>query len=173
MKTIRLKKNCNICNKEFFCSTTKEKTFCSIDCYRIAQRRGDYKKESKRIHTCSYCGKKISNKSKKLKRNGSIADNIFCNRECYDLFRRLNTERECKQCGKKFIAISSKKNAQFCNDKCRRLYFTEKTRKDCVICEKSFLPIKLKNGRLIQKKWQDSCHPFRVADELPQFSIEN
>lgn len=107
----------------------------------MAQRQGKYnylfETRIKNRFICSYCGKEVV-APKRKKRNGEIADHIFCNRECYDKFRRLDTDRVCKYCGKHFIAIRDKKRAQFCNDNCRRAYFTQQALVYCANCGQAF-----------------------------------
>lgn len=135
-----LKKNCEICGKEFFEYPSKKKSFCSLNCYRIAQKQGRYKHiKFKNNFKCSYCGKDVHS-SKSKKRNGEYSDKIFCNRKCYDKFRKLNSDRVCKYCGKHFEALNDKKNAQFCNDSCRRKYYAQRTMAFCVNCGQSFYP---------------------------------
>ena len=140
---MKLKKICEICGKEFDEKPRKTNRFCSVECYHTAMRKGLYKyvTDSRIIHRykCSYCGADVIG-SKRKKRNGEDADHIFCNRDCYDKYRRLNSERNCKYCGKIFIAIRDKKNAQFCNDTCRRAYFAQQTLTPCVICGQMFYP---------------------------------
>lgn len=138
-----LKKNCEICGKKFIPKPYKANKFCGAKCYHIAQRKGLYKwqtdKRIKNRYICSYCGKEVI-AVKRKKRNGEEAEHIFCNRMCYDNFRRLNSDRICKYCGKHFLALNAHKNAQFCDDNCRRSYFAQKTIRYCANCGQSFYP---------------------------------
>lgn len=142
--TMNLKKECEICGKTFIAKPHKANKYCSLACYHVAQKQGKYLWQTDRFkanhsYKCAFCSKEV-HASKSHKRNGDIADNIFCNRDCYDKYRRLNTDRKCKYCGEHFIAIGAKKKAQFCNDDCRRKYTAQSCFKPCVICGQWFFP---------------------------------
>lgn len=143
MKQTSLKKICETCGKEFFAKPHKPNRYCSQNCYKTAQRQGKYNylfaSRIKNRFVCSYCGKEVF-REKRKKRNGETADYIFCDRECYDKFRRKDSERQCKYCGKTFIALNDKKHAQFCDDSCRRSYFAQKTLTYCANCGQAFYP---------------------------------
>ena len=143
MKQIPLKKNCEICGKEFIVRPHKTNRFCGLDCYHKAQAKGLYKYQFDKIRknrfVCDYCGKEVL-ACKSKKRNGELSEHIFCNRTCYDNYRRLNTDKTCKYCGKHFVAICAKKKSQFCDDNCRRAYFTQKALSYCLNCGQAFYP---------------------------------
>lgn len=64
-------KICSVCGKEFEDKKHKDKKFCSIKCYGIAQRK------NKEL-TCDYCGKKFY-KSPSLVKN---SNKVYCSNEC-------------------------------------------------------------------------------------------
>lgn len=156
------KKACKICGKEFIQYPSKKKDYCSQQCYHVAQRQGFYKwqtdKRIKNSYTCCYCGKQVV-RSKSVRRNGLSSENIFCDRQCYDKFRRKNSERKCRYCGKTFVALREKKHAQFCNDDCRRSYFAQNTVSYCLNCGQMFYPwtIDRRNGRIILDNEIKTC----------------
>jgi 5-methylcytosine-specific restriction endonuclease McrA len=113
--------NCIICNKEFKPSKEKANKFCGVDCYRVSQRRGDYKRGSNRIHSCAHCGKDVVGRNKGKSLTGKKCESIFCDRDCYDKHRTIIREKElsktCDYCGVKFI--SHNKTGKYCSNKCR------------------------------------------------------
>src|SRR6266404_537290 len=64
---------CAHCGKQFMRHTrvTKQRTFCSGDCYHAASRYPD--------RTCDGCGKAFN-----LRQGRQKHDRAFCGRECYD-----------------------------------------------------------------------------------------
>ncbi len=165
MKKTISSKSCEICGTVFLIKNiSKPSKYCSLNCYHDAQRKGDYKWQSeKRIKNrfvCAYCGKEVI-KNKRKKRNGETADYIFCNRECYDRFRKLDSERTCKYCGRTFIALNDKKKAQFCDDTCRRAYFAQKATCYCMNCGQIFYPwtFDKQKGTVILDKEVKTCSP--------------
>lgn len=157
------KKVCETCGKEFEIKQKgKPNRYCSILCYRQAWKNGKYRyvniMKIKNRFTCSYCGKEVIG-SKSKKRNGESSEYIFCNRECYDKYRRLNSDKRCLHCGKHFVAIGVKKKAQFCDDICRRAYFAQKSYIICAVCGQVFYPWSFDKSRdsVIMSKEVKTC----------------
>jgi len=145
----RLKKlyNCPICGKEFIdYAENPHKRYCCHGCYRKALARGDYdhifEKKRKNKFLCSYCGKSIL-KEKRKKRNGDIADHVFCNLECYRNFHKHQyIDCICKYCGKHFDKRWGKTRTtnEFCSNDCMRKYRVQNKLQYCVICGQAFFP---------------------------------
>ena len=139
---------CIICATEFKNKPNNSNKFCSINCYRVSQRRGDYKRGREKTtekNPCSYCGKDVYGQTKTCQRTGKKHKNYFCNRDCYNNYR---TEQRpfCKNCDQRVPAGMPK--AKFCSWDCRVEYKKPKP-KNCVNCGCSFSavkPIKRKTG---------------------------
>ena len=60
---------CIVCENQFK-NKSKDKKFCSMPCYRIAQKRGDYigTKGTKLKYNCAHCAKEVLGKSKSTNR---------------------------------------------------------------------------------------------------------
>lgn len=157
-----LKSHCKICGKEIVMTPSYLRKYCSHTCYQKAVKLGLYnyvgQKKIKNRYVCSFCGKEVI-AMKRKKRNGETAEHIFCDRNCYNSFRKLNSKRNCKYCGKEFEALNDKKHAQFCDDTCRRAFFAQKTMKYCVVCGQSFYPwfFDKRKGTLILKTEINTC----------------
>lgn len=111
---------CTICGSQFTGRKHKANLYCGMPCYRAAQRRGDYKRGTKRVAPCSYCGRDVHGRSKSRCRDGRSADNLFCNRACYDKHRatvRASLRRPCGQCGEEFQPSST--TTKYCSWGCR------------------------------------------------------
>lgn len=142
---------CTICGSQFQYKRHKANLYCGMACYRVAQRRGDYKRGSKIQSVCTECGVTFSGRGKSRKRNGEIADKVFCGRECYDKHRAdiIKAERSsrCIQCGKEYIKFNASAG-KYCSMDCR----TEHKRPspiNCVNCGCWFTavkPIRRKTG---------------------------
>lgn len=140
---------CTICGTQFAPKPRKANIYCGMDCYRVAQRRGDYKRGTKRIHKCSHCGAPVEGVSHNRKRNGDRADHIFCNRDCYDAFRRVSVERVygyCKGCDAPLSrATTGRTAATYCSHECR-VSHKKAEPKHCLACKCWFTPIKMHSG---------------------------
>lgn len=119
---------------------------------------------------CSHCGK-IVVRIPSLKRNGEYADNVFCNRNCYDEYRRLVIERRskhCAYCGTEFIPIIASR--KYCSDHCWKSA-KKATPKNCVNCGCLFTPVKTVKSRGVfishngGKTCSASCHNAWIRND--------
>ncbi len=91
---------CPQCGKGFEESPSREKKFCSIECYA---------KSKKQRSNCLICGKEVG-------RNGSK----YCSRECMGVDRQSKIKKTCPICGKKFTRrpCEDKGENSVCSKKC-------------------------------------------------------
>lgn len=156
---------CATCGAQFPSRPRKINKFCSIDCYRTAQRSGKYKRGSKRVHSCTHCGSKVVGASKAKRRNGDTADHIFCDRDCYDAFRAIESNRvvaQCKGCGKGIRKKDTpSRNPAYCSMDCRREHKRARP-KHCMSCGCWFTPL----------KWHSGSRRLTTANEMKTCSTE-
>ena len=154
---------CIVCENQFK-NKSKDKKFCSMPCYRIAQKRGDYigTKGTKLKYNCAHCAKEVLGKSKSTNRKGEHSDKIFCDRNCYDSFRseiRNKIIGNCKNCGSELSRAKIKNNSSvYCSMTCRvvdkkPLTFTS----ICKICSVEFCGLKLVQGRVRKDRTKTTC----------------
>lgn len=128
-------KICEWCGGE----STHGNKYCSVDCYRCAQRSGKYKTGTTMYYIghCTYCGEDVY--------RASVPEPnapVFCNRTCYDIHRaNIVASRTviCVECGKEFIRHANK-NRKYCSNECRINHKRAKARA-CKQCGKIFVPI--------------------------------
>lgn len=114
---------CKSCGKSFHPNKYKSSKFCSVACYRIAQRAGDYARGKKQTGSCGHCSLPVFGRAKSINRNGVECENIYCSVKCYRSAERLAAESrrtECAHCKKSFV--KSWKNGQapkYCSAACR------------------------------------------------------
>lgn len=108
------------------------------------------------IHQCEHC-------SKEIEVNSEWPNRRYCNRACYDSFRRRQIEKranECKACKKPIIAHSTKSRA-YCSMECRSQHAISLCLKECKVCSVKFSAIKwLKRGGgfgLVRDKEKKCC----------------
>lgn len=118
--------------------------FCSIECYRVNQRSGAYKRghgpEFPRA-PCANCGNVVA-RTPSRRRNGAVADRVYCNRACYDEHRsklREERKRSCDHCGKSFVP--KKEATRFCSGVCQLAERKAKAKR-CLSCKCLFTPVK-------------------------------
>jgi len=118
----RIKKNCLNCNKEFETIPSKEKTFCSFECY-LKSVRITFK--------CEGCGEEFETQQSNPKK--------YCSAECYKKMKRTITE--CKICGKEFEHLKSRERI-CCSNECAYEYLkkdkVEHIKKICPVCQVEF-----------------------------------
>lgn len=134
--------SCPICDKFFVPVKGKANKFCSLNCYRVSQRRGDYKRGTGRKHECSFCNSEILGQSRGLNRDGSRSKNIFCNRDCYEGYRKAEQKKfikPCDYCGEDFY--NRDKRSRFCCADCR-LYGMKNDPVKCKNCGAVYCSIK-------------------------------
>lgn len=155
---------CTMCGKGFTPKPNNPNKYCSMSCYRAAQRSGQYKRghgpEFPRA-PCSHCGVTVERIPSK-KRNGEQSDKVFCSRSCYDASRtaiRLSRAKNCAHCSAEFIPS---RDNRYCSDDCCKA--AKKARpKHCLNCECFFTPVKRHtSGRMIShnsgKLCSAECH---------------
>lgn len=153
---------CIICNSQFTIRKNKANKFCGISCYRIHQKSGNYKKGSSRVYNCKECNSTVVGRSKTSKRNGTQSNNIFCNRDCYDLHRKKIKEdnfKNCTNCGKKLgFKEGHNYNAKYCDSNCRFEYKKSKDR-NCISCGVWFSSLKWNSSikRLVADNFRKTC----------------
>ena len=110
---------CKWCNCELTESQIKGgKKYCSVSCYRSMQRSGAYSgvKEPAHKNRCFTCGAE-TNKRPSQRRNGDLAEKVFCCRECYlkraksaevfSWFRHRHARRYAKHRADKSTALAN------------------------------------------------------------------
>lgn len=141
--------SCNTCGKSFRPSKYKSSKFCSVPCYRVHQRSGEYKsRESKRVNDCSFCGSTVIGRSFSKVASGGIAANIYCGRECYDAARasaQKALEKKCAGCGEMFYRSGVMSDAIYCNAKCRKAC-NKPDPVRCVLCNCLFSALQIRTG---------------------------
>lgn len=106
--------SCAQCSKRLDKPNTK---YCSHKCYTDSKARSDIVTKP-----CANCGTEISGRALSFARNrdGSICDQVFCDRSCYDAHRtkiRKAREQACACCGKLFIP-SGGSAKKYCSWEC-------------------------------------------------------
>lgn len=145
-----IQKYCENCGNELILKNTrdiKRKRFCSRKCnasyllkelwknenysekIRYVSSLPNPKKASrvskKPINVCSYCGNNIQ-------KNIGKSGHVYCSKECYNLFRKLNLVKredsrkrvilECEFCHKKYEKQPSvAKNSKYCSVRCHNI----------------------------------------------------
>ena len=135
---------CKWCNCELTESQIKgENKYCSVSCYRAMQRSGAYSgvKEPAHKNRCFTCGAE-TNKRPSQKRNGELADKVFCCRECYLKHHSATLEeRTCEICGDVFVVPSSSRK-KICKTSCRQKHRIS----ECKVCGVKFSAISPRRG---------------------------
>lgn len=153
---------CTVCNTEFKANKGKSNKFCSVNCYRIAQRSGAYKhdpNDSIRKHQCDFCNALVI-ATKSMKRDGVRSDVIYCNRECYDKARAkyiIDRRVKCANCN--ILCHPKKKNkSHFCSSECFKAHKKAQA-KNCLNCNCLFTPVKLhgESKRMISYNSGKTC----------------
>lgn len=103
---------------------------------------------------CEHCGT-ILTKKPAIDRSGKSCSIIFCNRSCYDAYRKIITITRnrpivvCSHCGIEYQSRSRKKDEKhyrhFCSEQCR-ISHKKAIPKNCVRCGCLFTPVKLHTG---------------------------
>ena len=164
---------CTVCGTMHSPPKAKTGKFCSIACYRISQRSGQYKRghnESTHRAPCANCGNVVVGLPSK-KRNGDLSENVFCDRNCYDEYRRHIVDsraKACVGCGSMFV--SNNANRKYCSESCWKS-LKKATPKNCVNCGCIFTPVKLVKSRGVfisynsGKTCSASCHNAWIRND--------
>ncbi|MDR1615878.1 MAG: hypothetical protein LBR98_02565, partial [Syntrophomonadaceae bacterium] len=153
---------CIVCGKSFEEKSYKSNKYCSMACYRIAQKSGVYKRPKQPNTVCEVCGKSFVLRGNKKTRKGNVSSNRFCSRTCYLKYHKQKLYKHiCKYCGKEFEkpALTGRNTYEFCGDTCRRAYFAQRTLKKCEVCGQAFYPWAYENirDRIILDKEVRTC----------------
>lgn len=139
---------CKTCGKTFKGHPSKRNLYCTIECYRVAQRSGKYRNPENSIHKykCAHCAADVVGRERSMGRNGKRAENIFCGRACYTEFNKVQ-KKCCKQCGISFTPLSD--SAIFCSHGCR-VEHNKPSQTTCKQCGVEFSAIKRRGD---SSKW--------------------
>lgn len=149
------------CGASFAPHAGKSNRFCSMACYRSAQRSGEYKRghgPDFNRSPCLRCGVTVERRFGQC-RDGRKSDKLFCSRSCYDEHRAsvcMLRSATCSCCRKVFLQGASQLRS-YCSHRC--MYSARKaTPKNCVNCKCLFTPIKLMaTGKFISHNSGKTC----------------
>ena len=100
-------KRCKNCNKEFESLKSKNRKFCSVDCFNIYRT-------NKIVKKCKFCGEKFETVPSRIKNNRGK----YCSKDCSNK-DITKVEIVCQNCGDIFIVHNHRKNiAKFCSRDC-------------------------------------------------------
>lgn len=176
MTSKSITKKCELCNKEFQIEY-KDKKFCSVECYRLHQKSGNYKIDKLKTGIMIPC-KNCSKDFYVPKKRSETQSNHYCSRECYlkyihnNMLTKVHIRKSgiifviCSKCGKEKeltpTGVSNIKKGQelfYCNDKCR-------SKRDdvliCKVCSCKFCSIQYrksnnKKGFIIVRPKRNTC----------------
>ena len=143
---------CLFCNTQFKPKNKKNPSkFCAMACYRAYQKTPAYTTDYKRprktdqVEPCANCGTEVVG-IKTKKRDGTRADNKYCNRKCYNEHRtkiRNEVTGQCKHCDTDLSKAANGSNADsvYCSMDCRNKGVRPEPR-PCINCKTVFDPIK-------------------------------
>lgn len=153
---------CPVCSGEVRSYPSYRRKFCGSACYNEAQRRGTVRVGrdilARNRMSCAHCGKAVRYRGRK-KRDGERADHCFCDRRCYDSYRRAIIAARrvpCARCGKPADTLGKHK-IRFCSDECRRLG-RRPTSCTCNVCGVAFTPIRIRQGHITRLR-RTICSP--------------
>lgn len=151
--------SCAVCGNPFRSKPGKSNRYCSMECYRVAQRRHEYHSPMAMKHVCEICQKEY-NAGKRYKRNGDPTDHRFCSRACYDEFRSRKNRRVCAFCGSPFYKQESK-TEKYCSDSCWRKDQAARAIRFCTECGQSFIPWQFvkHRGAIMFSPYVVTCSP--------------
>lgn len=150
---------CLHCNVQFKQPASKQAKFCGKACYWAHGRPdGPKHKDSTPFAPCSHCGKTVFSLNGK-KRDGSAADNRFCDRVCYDAYKaaiKASKKHSCECCGETFIHNAKVK--KYCSMECR-LNGMKADPKHCINCGCFFSPLVLSSstGKFVSVSNNKTC----------------
>lgn len=130
-------KPCPQCDKLF---SKAEAKYCSRKCYTDSKAKSDVVTKP-----CANCGTEITGRALSFSRNrdGSICDQVFCDRSCYDSHRvkvREARGQSCACCGKHFIPEGGA-TRKYCSWECR-CEARKAQPHNCLNCGCLFSPVK-------------------------------
>lgn len=151
-------KNCLNCGKEINVKPSHydRKKYCSRNCKTTYQKNNPppfwSEMSKKQLVYCSYCNNGV------LRKPSEIKNNNFCNHECKRLFQiknghlinqhlRLDVEKLCQFCGKRFIVPKNRENtAKYCSKNCLgkangergKIEYRNRVKTSCSNCHREF-----------------------------------
>lgn len=140
--------SCKTCSNSFHPSKYKSSKFCSVACYRVAQRAGDYVRGQKQAGLCGHCSAPVFGRSKSIGRNGIECENIYCSVACYRAAEKQTAELrrvECVHCKKSFVRNwQGGKAPKYCSMECR-IEHDKPSAAKCASCLVEFSAISPRN----------------------------
>ena len=114
-------KTCPQCQREFSCTKSQERKFCSHECYIQSRRTG------KNIQ-CDNCGEIFYRRQYHIDRQQKKGQNSFCSLKCQKAYMHKQTHemRVCEICASEF-ETSKLSTQRFCSDKCQIQWQTTRT----------------------------------------------
>ena len=106
-------KICPQCGKEFSYIKSRERKFCSKECYIKSKQTGE-------DIQCDNCGKLFHRRQYHIDRQKNRGQNSFCSLKCQKeyLHKQTYEMRQCEICGEKF-EVSKLSTQRFCSDECQ------------------------------------------------------
>lgn len=154
-----------------YCETCKSpvqhahnpKKYCSMPCYRAAQRAGKYKpgpRADTHRQPCRNCGALVIGVMG-VTRDGSRTEHKYCDRKCYDEYRANAIKaREGKRCQHCDVVIPGKKTQSkgrlYCSMSCRKLGMRPGAQ-FCVRCGCHYSPVEFSRGCITNPGNRRTC----------------
>ena len=115
-------KTCPQCGKEFSCTKSNEKKYCSKECFNKSKQTGTFIK-------CDNCRKKFYRRKYHIKKKKNKGQNSFCCIRCQKEYLHKQTfeVRKCEVCGREF-EVSKLSTQRFCSDECQIKWQTIQTK---------------------------------------------
>lgn len=149
-------KTCVVCGTRFEARPGKSNRYCGLPCYRVAQKRGDYRGRRGRRVPCATCGKPHRPTGAR-KRDGAPADRHFCSRACYLAAHAARHDWTCKGCGKREPRTGwAARNRKYCSQECR-IAHRRPAPKTCRVCGVLFTPIQIRRTGHVVFKGDRTC----------------
>lgn len=118
------------------------------------------------VACCKNCGKE-NRRNARIKRDGSFSEDLYCNKACYDEYRRAvirAREVSCAHCGSAFSVAPSQARS-YCSWACVAAARKAKPN-HCLSCGCLFTPVKWHAGagRMISHNSGKTCSPGCASD---------
>lgn len=136
--------HCKYC-KQSFLQRTYNQNFCSMGCYRLFQKSGQYTipgKKKGNVIICIICKKEF------YVRKSEIKKRKVCSRNCYLIYHQNpKLPTNCATCGK----LLENNKFKFCNREC---YLKQHSIKEkvCLECGNNFVPKRTSNRKLCSRE---------------------
>lgn len=157
---------CESCGAEFATRPTRPRRFCSVACYRAAQRSGRYpgsRPRTRPVVLCDHCGTPHVRMGSR-KRDGTPAEHSYCSRACYLAEHSAKRAWTCAGCGETREAPKAwtgKTVRRFCSMACR-VNTARPVASTCKQCGVQFSALKWHSGRtryslVLRETCGDAC----------------